>query len=96
MSEERHPVLPYLSQFACPRTEVAALGGFYCSERAMWMVETVDGPLPAIECGSASHEMLTKTEVTSESDDDMVLELLTKTAVQAEQDDDYRGIEFAN
>ena len=96
MSEQRQPVLPYLSQFACPRTQGASLGGFYCSEKAMWMVETADGPLPAIECGSASQEMLTKTDIKSESDDDIVLELRTKTAVRAEQDDDYREKEFAN
>ena len=96
MSEQQQSVLPYLSHFACPRTEVPPLGGFYCTEKAMWMVETVNGPLPAIECSLASHEMRTKTEITSESDDDILLELLTKTAVQSEQDDDYLGMEFAN
>ena len=55
----------------------------------MWMLDTVDGPRPAIERREASPEMRTKTEVTAEDDDDIVLELLTKTLVQSEQDDEY-------
>lgn len=89
MREQQQPVLPYLARFAIPRTEVDPLDGFYSSEKAMWMMNTINGPRPAIECSAVSQEMRTKTEVTSESDDDIVLELLTKTAVQAEQDDDY-------
>jgi len=89
MREQQQPVLPYLSRFAIPRTEVAPIDGFYCSEKAMWMMDTINGPRPAIECSTTSQEMRTKTEVTSESDDDILLELLTKTAVQSEQDEDY-------
>ena len=89
MRRQQQPALPYLSRFAIPRTEVDPIDGFYCSEKAMWMMETINGPRPAIECASAAQEMRTKTEVASESDDDIILELLTKTAVQAEQDDDY-------
>ena len=89
MREQEQHVLPYLSRFALPRTEVAPLGGFYCEKTSMWMLDTVDGPRPAIERREASPEMRTKTEVTAEDDDDIVLELLTKTLVQSEQDDEY-------
>ncbi len=87
--DQQQPVLPYLSRFAIPRTEVGPLDGFYCSEKAMWMMATINGPRPAIECAEASLEIRTKTEVTPESDEDSVLELLTKTLVQSEQDDDH-------
>lgn len=81
--------LPYLAQFAIPRTEIEAIKGWYSHETAMWMLDTVDGPQPFINCNSASSELLTKTEVKEESDDDVALELFTKTLVQSEQDDDF-------
>ena len=84
----RKNVLPYLTRFAVQRTEIESIGGWYSQETAMWMLNTENGPQPAIECDSASLEMLTKTEIKSESDDDNVLELLTKTMVQNERDDD--------
>ena len=81
--------LPFLAKFAVPRIAVNPLGGFYCEDTAMWMLNTNEGPRPAIEHSVALSEMRTKTEVEPESDDDFALELLTKTMVQDEQDDEF-------
>ena len=89
MRNEEQGILPYLAKYAVPRIEVDPLGGFYCEDTAMWMLNTTEGPRPAIEYSAASSEMRTKTEVEPESDDDFVLELLTKTMVQDEQDENF-------
>ena len=87
MHNQQRNVRPYLARNAIPRTDIKPIGGSYSEQTAMWMLDTIHGPRPAIECGNASHEMSTKTEVQAESDDELALELSTKTAVKAEQDD---------
>lgn len=81
-------VLPYLARFAISRTETEPIGGWYSQDSAMWMLDTVNGPQPAIECGNALPEIITKTDIQSEADDDIALELVTKTHVQSERDDE--------
>ncbi|MBL0841541.1 hypothetical protein JK348_04055 [Pseudomonas mediterranea] len=55
----------------------------------MWVVETPNGTQPVIARG-ALDELLTKTKVNSEEDDDsfVTLETLTKTNSKPESDDD--------
>ncbi|QOD00990.1 hypothetical protein JYG34_11640 [Pseudomonas entomophila] len=55
----------------------------------MWVVETPNGTQPIIARG-ALDELLTKTKVNSEEDDDsfVTLETLTKTYSKPESDDD--------
>ncbi len=85
--EHQGHVLPYLARFAISRTEIEPIGGWYSQETAMWMLDTADGPQPVIECDSALPEMITKTHIQSEADDDSVLELSTRTRVKTERDD---------
>ena len=80
-------IIPYLARFAVLRTKISPVRGWYSPESSMWMLDTANGPLPVIECDRASLEMLTKTQVNSEADDDPTLELLTKTDADAERDD---------
>lgn len=79
--------LPYLTQFATQRTPNDPIKGWYSLETDMWMVETRNGPRPAIDRDSSMLEMSTKTAIQGEADD-VALELLTKTDVQQEQDDE--------
>ena len=87
MHDQQQPVAPYLARFAVPRTPTNPISGAYSEDTAMWMVETTQGPSPAIECSGDCHELSTKTAVQEESDDELTLALATKTEVQAEQDD---------
>ena len=80
-------IIPYLARFAVLRTKIPPVRGLYSPESSMWMLNTANGPLPAIECDRASLEMLTKTCVESEADDDPTLEYLTKTDAEPERDD---------
>ncbi len=80
-------IIPYLARFAVLRTKIPPLRGWYSPETSMWMLDTADGPRPVIECDRASLEMLTKTRVRSEADDDPTLELMTKTEANEERDD---------
>ncbi len=93
MDRQEH-VLPYLARFAIPRTGIEPIGGWYSEETAMWMLDTINGPRPAIECDSTALEMITKTHIQSEADDDNALELSTKTRVQRERDDEITPGEF--
>ena len=88
----RISAVPFLARFASPRSSHGQLAGWYSSERAMWMLETADGPQPAIECSGQALELSTKTEVKEESDDAIEWDLLTKTLVLEEKDDEDRPI----
>lgn len=87
--QSREQMLPYLANFAIPRTQTDQIGGWYSEEKAMWMLDTKAGPRPAIECDGTLIEMITKTRMQPEKDDDVfTLELLTKTEMQPERDDE--------
>ena len=79
--------VPFLARFAVPRTPTNPISGAYSEDTAMWMMDTTQGPRPAIECSEDCHELITKTDVQEEADDELALALSTKTAVQQEQDD---------
>lgn len=87
---------PFLSRFATPRTGEDSIPGFYSPELQMWAVEAPDGVVPIIADG-ALNELMTKTKVNAEQDDEACwqVELLTKTYQRVESDDDdpspYRG-----
>lgn len=87
---------PFLSRFATPRTGEDSIPGFYSSELQMWAIEAPDGEVPIIADG-ALDELMTKTKVNAEQDDEASwqIELLTKTYQRVESDDDdpspYRG-----
>ena len=80
----REQVLPYLANFAIPHTQTDQIGGWYSQEKAMWMLDTDDGPRPAIECDNNLIEILTKTRMQRERDDEITPELLTKTQSRRE------------
>lgn len=81
--------VPFLARFAVPRSEGEALPGSYDKALSMWMVETSQGRVPAIECRSGLAELTTKTKVENESDDTLPAlgEITTKTATNTETDD---------
>ena len=84
----KEQVLPYLANFAIPCTQADQIEGWYSQEKAMWMMDTGNGPHPAIECDGALIEMMTKTEGEQpERDEEFTLELFTKTRVERERDD---------
>lgn len=82
-------VSPLLARNAVPRTGTDNLPGYYSTQHDMWVVETPNGTQPVIARG-ALDELLTKTKVNSEEDDDsfVTLETLTKTYSKPESDDD--------
>jgi hypothetical protein len=82
-------VSPYLTKAATARTGDDKIPGYYSNELDMWVVDTVEGPKPIIAEGALS-ELLTKTKVNAEQDDEAIwmLEMMTKTAQNVEQDDD--------
>ena len=82
-------VSPLLARSAVPRTGTDNLPGYYSTQHDMWVVETTNGIQPVIARG-ALDELLTKTKVNSEEDDDsfVTLETLTKTYSKPESDDD--------
>jgi hypothetical protein len=73
-------VSPLLARSAVARTGTDNLPGYYSTQHDMWVVETPNGIQPVIALG-ALDELLTKTKVNSEEDDDsfVTLETLTKT-----------------
>ncbi|KRC93908.1 MULTISPECIES: hypothetical protein [Pseudomonas] len=87
---------PYLSRFATPRTGEDKIPGYYSSELNMWAIDSPAGAIPIIADG-ALNELMTKTKVNAEQDDEAPwqVELLTKTYQKVESDDDdhirFRG-----
>jgi hypothetical protein len=55
----------------------------------MWVIDTPEGPQPIIEQGTLN-ELVTKTKVNAEQDDEAAwqLEMMTKTAHNVESDDE--------
>lgn len=80
---------PFLAKSAQSRTGANDIPGYYSDQLDMWVVETDNGPTPIIAQGALA-QLLTKTKVNVEEDDDspFALQLMTKTAQQIEGDDD--------
>lgn len=84
--EPSHETVPFLARFAIPRTGDDKLPGYYSTVMDMWVVDTKDGPTPVINHGALA-ELVTKTKVNAEQDDEgfyALHELKTFTDVQAE------------
>ena len=82
-------ISPFLAQVAQPRTEGSEMPGHYSNELDMWVVETDQGVKPIIAEGVLA-QLVTKTKVQQEEDDDSpyALQLMTKTEQQLEGDDE--------
>lgn len=80
---------PFLARAGLLRTGEREIPGYYCERQQMWVIDTVEGPQPIIDERTLS-QLLTKTRVNDEDDDDtyLALELMTKTLQQLEGDDD--------
>lgn len=80
---------PFLAQVAQLRTEGSDMPGYYSNKLDMWVVETSGGPTPIIAEGALA-QLVTKTRVSEEEDDDspFALQLMTKTEQQLEGDDE--------
>lgn len=90
-------ISPFLAKAGTPRTGADQLPGYYCEQQQMWVVDTEQGVLPIIN-EQALSQLLTKTRVHEEEDDDsyLALELMTKTHQQVESDDDTRPTGYNN
>jgi hypothetical protein len=84
-------VEPFLLRFATTRQPEPSIGGHYCDVRQVWVI-TLDGEeRPIVLTDAAGAELMTKTRVLAESDDESggaLSELTTKTKVVVEQDDE--------
>lgn len=81
---------PFLTRYAVTREAHPPIGGYYCSERHLWVEQTMDGSRPIVSSDPAMADMVTKTLTVQEQDDEhfiRVPELVTKTDVQQESDD---------
>ncbi|WP_246881748.1 MULTISPECIES: hypothetical protein [unclassified Pseudomonas] len=84
--ESSSETVPFLARFATPRTGDDKLPGYYSTAVDMWVVDTQDGPTPIINHGALA-ELVTKTKVNAEQDDEgfhALHELKTFTDVKAE------------
>jgi len=90
-------ISPFLAKAGTPRTGEDQLPGYYCDEQKMWVLDTEQGVLPIINEQAVS-QLLTKTRVHEEEDDDSYLafELMTKTHQQIESDDDTGPVGYNN
>lgn len=87
---------PLLMRQARDRTSHPPLPGGYDEDARMWLINRPDGPKPAATIGTDAVEILTKTRVRQEADDEefSLLEIVTKTDIQQEADDqvDQTGV----
>ena len=90
-------ISPFLAKAGTLRTGEDQLPGYYCEHQKMWVVDTELGAQPIIN-EQALSQLLTKTRVQEEEDDDsyLALELMTKTYLQIESDDDTRPTGASN
>lgn len=81
---------PFLAGAASARTGEDQLPGYYSTDMHMWVIDTPEGVKPIIANGALS-ELVTKTKVNAEQDDDACwhLELTTKTEQKVESDDEH-------
>lgn len=84
-------VRPLMSMLAVDRLSGAPIPGRYCDQQRLWVVEVEGETQPLIDIAHGLAEIVTKTKVEMESDDQpalgCALELATKTLTQTEQDD---------
>ena len=83
-------VKPFLTNGAVLRTGDDTIPGWYSDELQMWVVETSAGPAPIVSVDPRLTELVTKTKVLQEQDDEAISALLegtTKTAEYPERDD---------
>jgi hypothetical protein len=81
---------PLLIRQACDRTSREELPGAYDDEARLWLVDGRQGPRPLASSADLDGlEILTKTRVRQETDDEesALLEITTKTSVNQEGDD---------
>jgi hypothetical protein len=85
---------PLLLDFSVPRVGENHTCYSYDKDLDMNIVKLEGKKIPFISYDSNEAELLTKTEVKPEQDDDMIncLELTTKTRVRREQDDESFNI----
>lgn len=82
---------PFIIRFARKRSPWVPIPGEYNEEKAVTEVYTKMGIKPLVACGSYLSELLTKTKIERERDDETqsaTRDLLTKTFVEREKDDD--------
>lgn len=92
---DRSSIDPLLVRYAVCRTGDSEIPGYYCNERDVWVVETVDGTLPVVEARGDLAEISTKTSALPEADDSLssaLLETVTKTLTHVEEDDATRSM----
>lgn len=84
---------PLLAEFAVERIGTNEIPGRYSELRDVWVVEGEFGVRPIIN-NSCLSELITKTKVQAEEDDEnfFLLETVTKTDIVAEQDDKVRDM----
>jgi hypothetical protein len=96
MANPDESVTPLLAMGAVLRSGDVTFPGRYCRKRHVWIVETALGDVPAVVAANGHAELMTKTAVRQERDDqsprtpedfDQFLELVTKTETRRERDD---------
>ena len=91
-TENSNSLTPFLFSYAVTRTPHPDIKGRYCPVQDLWVVDTPSGSKPIVQTG-ALEELVTKTLVQQESDDERIeaapiSELATKTKVETESDDE--------
>ena len=92
---------PFLIKYASTRTPSPEIHGYYSHEAAMWVVNENGVETPLIDHAREAVELVTKTMVQQESDDETsalaIAELVTKTDMRSERDDasTYTSLEMA-
>jgi hypothetical protein len=90
-TKRANQVQPFLTRYASKRSSAPELQGYYSHELSMWAIGTDLGEVPMIDRAQVELELVTKTMVEHERDDESLTcgmsELLTKTDVRTEQDD---------
>ena len=79
---------PLLTTLAVERTDTSDLPGRYCSQRDVWVIDSVAGPVPIVMAGSTTFDPVTK--VRGERDNFVtpaLLEISTKTRHELESED---------
>lgn len=81
---------PFLTRYASKRTLSPEIKGYYSPEIAMWVVSENGVETPLIDCAREVVELVTKTSVQKERDDQeniaAMVELETKTDAKPEHD----------
>jgi hypothetical protein len=88
-------ISPFLVKFAIKRSPTNPLPGHYSEKRSLTVIKLKNEYIPLIEAGTQLAELLTKTKVDRESDDNDIgslPELMTKTFIERERDDDLSSI----